>query len=520
MSTEFAYDTLEYPAHVLPQMHPSRLAAIGRLHGLDCAPPSRCRLLEVGCGDGLQLLALAMAYPQARFVGIDMSRNAIARGEAMRRRLGLENLLLVQADLTRWDPGREAFDYITAHGFYSWVPPQVRDHLLALCRQRLADAGIAYISYNALPGCHLRRVMWDMLRHHCAGIEEPTARIASARQFLGWLGAAVPEGKPYAEVIRDEAADLLRRTDHAVLFHDDLAQINEPLSITAFTAQAQAHGLRFLAEADYHEMSDAALAPEARPGLAALADGDVLQREQYLDFLKGRRFRQTLLCRAEAAVMRPAEADATRSLHAVGHLQRDAADTDDAGTIGFRSSDGAALSTDHPVIQAALDAIAEAFPLPLAFPDLLTRARAAAGSTAGPDEDASALAQALLSGFEHGLLGLHCEPPRFAAEPGAKPRASALARLQLEAGADCVASLRPSMVRLDSRLAIELIQLLDGSRNHVALLDDLALRMSALPAAEGEGPEALRPAAWWRQKLAPQLAGGLHQAARMALLEA
>lgn len=218
--------------------------------------------------------------------------------------------------------------------------------------------------------------------------------------------------------------------------------------------------------------------------------------------------------------MRPAEADATRSLHAVGHLQRDAADTDDAGTIGFRSSDGAALSTDHPVIQAALDAIAEAFPLPLAFPDLLTRARAAAGSTAGPDEDASALAQALLSGFEHGLLGLHCEPPRFAAEPGAKPRASALARLQLEAGADCVASLRPSMVRLDSRLAIELIQLLDGSRNHVALLDDLALRMSALPAAEGEGPEALHPAAWWRQKLAPQLADGLHQAARMALLEA
>ncbi|ODU38096.1 MAG: hypothetical protein ABS98_16800 [Lysobacteraceae bacterium SCN 69-48] len=520
MSTAFAYDALEYPAHVLPQMHPSRLAAIGRLHGLACAPPSRCRLLEVGCGDGLQLLALAMAYPQSQFVGIDMSRNAIARGEAFRQRLGLENLRLVPADLTRWDPGREGFDYITAHGFYSWVPQQVRDHLLALCRQRLASAGIAYVSYNALPGCHLRRVMWDMLRHHCDGIEEPAARIASARQFLGWLGAAAPDGKPYAAVLRDEAADLLRRTDLAVLFHDDLAGINEPLSITAFAGQAQAHGLRFLAEADYHEMSDAALAPEARPGLAALADGDVLQREQYLDFLKGRRFRQTLLCHAEAAIARPAQAEAIRGLHAVGHMQRDDADASDAGTVGFRSGDGAALSTDHPVIQAALDAIAEAFPSPLAFTDLLALARAASASAASHDEDADALTQALLSGFEHGLLALHCEPPQFQAEPGATPRASALARLQLEAGADCVASLRPSMVRLDSRLAVELVQLLDGSRDHAALLADLALRMSALPAAEGDGPAALRPAAWWRQKLAPQLADGLRQAARMALLEA
>lgn len=527
MSTTFAYDALEYPAHVLPQMHPSRLAAIGRLHGLACAAPSHCRLLEVGCGDGLQLLALALAYPHSQFVGIDMSEKAIARGETFRQRLGLDNLALVQADLTQWEPGERAFDYITAHGFYSWVPAQVREHLLALCRQKLASAGIAYISYNALPGCHLRRLVWDMLRHHCADVDEPAARIAHARQFLRWLGAATPEGKPYAAVIRDEAGELLRRTDHSVLFHDDLAQINEPLSITAFAAQAQAHGLEFLAEADYHEMSDAALAPEARPGLAALANGDLLQREQYLDFLKGRRFRQTLLCRAEAAVMRPADASATRGLQAAGHLQREEARTgsgDDA--VVFRGSSGssgsagnAVLSTDHPVIQAALDVIGSAFPMPLAFDALLTRARATSRSVASEDEDADALAKALLRGFEHGLLGLHCEPPGFASEPGATPRASALARLQLEAGADCVASLRPSMVRLDSRLAVELIQLLDGSRNHEALLQDLALRMASLPAESNDGEQPMRSAAWWRQHLAPQLIDGLQQAAQMALLE-
>ena len=85
MPDSFAYDVLEYPSHVHPQMHPSRLAAIARLHGIAAASPTDCRLLEVGCGDGLQLVTLAMAYPRSRFVGVDMSQAAIARGASPRR---------------------------------------------------------------------------------------------------------------------------------------------------------------------------------------------------------------------------------------------------------------------------------------------------------------------------------------------------------------------------------------------------------------------------------------------------
>ena len=73
MTATFAYDALQYPASIFPQMHHSRLAAIGRLHGLASASPRQCRLLEVGCGDGLQLITLALAYPQAQFVGVDLS---------------------------------------------------------------------------------------------------------------------------------------------------------------------------------------------------------------------------------------------------------------------------------------------------------------------------------------------------------------------------------------------------------------------------------------------------------------
>ncbi|MBN8261969.1 MAG: class I SAM-dependent methyltransferase [Xanthomonadales bacterium] len=523
MTTAFSYDVLEYPSHVHPQAHPSRLAAIGRLHGLDAASPAACRLLEVGCGDGLQLLALAMAYPRSRFVGIDLSREAIARGDAMRQTLGLGNLQLVVADLADWDPGPAAFDYIVAHGFYSWVPGYVRERLLALCREALSPPGIAYVSYNALPGCHLRRLMWDMLRHHTRGIEDPRARIAAACALLECLESDVAGSRIYGEIIRSEARDLLRRTDMSVLFHDDLADTNQPFSITDFAAHAAASGLRYLAEADYHEMSDAGLQPAARERLAARANGDRLQREQYLDYLKGRRFRQTLLCHAEAPLREVGDSAAVRGLRAVGHLRMDAPD---GGTLDlangvaacFTSGDGAALTTDHPVIKAALAMIGNAFPGAPGFDDTLAAARAASRSPNSPEADADALAHAWLSAFELGLLTLHSDPPAFATEAGATPKASALARLQVASGSDLVTSLRPSMVRLDSALAIELIRLLDGSRDRADLRRDLAARMVERAASAPDPGAGAHDAAWWEAQLDGMLEDGLRQTARMALL--
>ncbi len=87
MNEAFAYDLLKYPAHIHQQMLPALLAPIARVHGVQAASPRKCHLLEVGCGDGLQLITLAMAYPDSRFVGVDMSTAAIARGEALRASL-------------------------------------------------------------------------------------------------------------------------------------------------------------------------------------------------------------------------------------------------------------------------------------------------------------------------------------------------------------------------------------------------------------------------------------------------
>lgn len=524
MTAAFAYDALQYPASIFPQMHPSRLAAIGRLHGLASASPAQCRLLEIGCGDGLQLLTLALAYPQAQFVGVDMSQTAIARGEAMRQQLGLSNLQLHAADVCQWECGTTPFDYIVAHGFFSWVPVNVQDTLLALCQRILSAHGIAYISYNALPGCHLRRMMWDMLRQHTAGIDEPTQKSDRAREFLTWLAASVTVNTPFADVVRSETQELLDRRDPAVFYHDDLAELNFPYSITEFAARAQAYGLSFLAEAEYHDSSGASLPEHTATSLAQLAAGDVICREQYLDYLKGRRFRQTLLCRQDAVITRPPKTSAILQMQAVGHLHEDIAfagtDVGKAhpGLRRFCASGGAALTTPNALVAEVLTTIGHAFPCALPVEALLQQCLSTSQGGSHPQEIQDTLRKALLIAFEYGLLTLHVDAPVFANTPGERPCLNRLSRLQLECGHDMVASLRPSMVRLDSRLGLELVKLLDGKRDRPALLQALAERMQEFPVANADGKEAIQTIAWWRQHLASQLDEGLQLACKMALL--
>lgn len=522
MNDGFAYDVVEYPSYIHPQMHPSRLAAIARLHGIAAASPTRCRLLEIGCGDGLLLLTLAQAYPDSHFVGVDLSASAIARGEEMRQSLGLDNLQLIAADLLDWGADEPAIDYVVAHGFYSWVPEFVRERLLALCDQVLAPAGIAYISFNALPGCHIRKMLAEMMKFEVRGIADPGQRLAAASGFLQYLRDGTPGHGRYAELLRGEATELLRRTEPSVIFHDDLADINDAFLITDFAKQAARHGLAFLAEADYSEMSIQGVSESAGDRLQELEMIDPLLKEQHLDFLKGRRFRQTLLRRADAAFQAAPIPEAVLSMEVVGKIGTEVAEGEadlQAGiSVRFYGTDGAALWVEHPVAKAALIALGNSFPLPLHAAELLDLARQACASQAPVEDDAQALMQVLLTGFQIGLLVLHVDAPRFSSRADQFPLSSALARLQIEAGEEVVASLRPSLVSLDTRLALQLVRLLDGNRDRDTILRDLAHHMSKLPVPGDDGDQAVESEEWWRQVLAPQLAEGLQQIARMGLL--
>jgi len=422
-----------YPGHPFPQTHPDRLATVATLFGLEPAPPDACRLLELGCGDGGNLVPMAYALPGSAFAGVDLSGTAVERAREFAAALALANLRLEHADLSALDLGE--FDYVVAHGVYSWIAPPERDALLATCRAHLAPHGVAYVSYDVLPGGHLREITRQMLRWHLREVTDPAERIAGARGLL----TAVADARGH-ERLAAQAQWALGQSDPA-LFHDELAEHHEAVLFADFADHAARHGLRFLAEADVFEMQASGL-PE---GLAR----DVIEREQYLDFFKGRMFRQTLLCRAEAEPREPA-ASVVRGMLAASPVQRIGADE-------FRAPRGTTLTTDDEAVKAALVRLGEAWPAAVPVTEL-----------GGGD----AVAEMLLRAYAADVVHLHVWAPPIATAASERPRAAAPARLQATRGTR-ITTLRHAEVDVPDELGRRLIALLDGTRDRAALLREL-----------------------------------------------
>ena len=172
------YDAVAYPGHAFAQTHPARLATIAHFHGLKAASPQRMRVLELGCGRGGNLLPMAAQYPQSDFVGLDLSGSAIAKATIAQQELGLRNIAFHHRDILAVGDELGTFDYILVHGVYSWVPDIVREAILAIFGRLLTPHGIAYVSYNALPGCRLRDLARDVMLYATRDVHEPEERVA------------------------------------------------------------------------------------------------------------------------------------------------------------------------------------------------------------------------------------------------------------------------------------------------------------------------------------------------------
>lgn len=470
--TSTTYDEVAYPGQVFPQTHPNRMATIAALHGIAPAPPERCRMLEVGCGDGENLIALALTAPESQFVGFDLARGGVEHGQAVIAELGLRNVRLEQADLMQFVAGAK-FDYIVAHGFLSWVPRPVQHKLLELCREGLAPNGVAYISYNAFPGCHIRHMLRDMMRIHTAGISEPRQKIQQARAFAQFLRDGQTESDEYAAILRKEAEWVLNRDSDALLFHDDLADINFPFWFREFAALAAHHGMQFLSEADYYEMQVRAFPPATVEALTQLGE-NVLAREQYLDFLKCRRFRQSLIVHEGVAIKRIPSAEAVRELLVASAATPKSANVDlsPQQVEEFTGRGGAIMRIDHALTKAAMLALQSSWPRPLTFAELVSAANQRLGHESD-ENDIVTLAEVMLAAFGNGLVELHSYRSQWATEVHDRPIASPLVRRQLRAGRDIVSTLRPTNLLLEDPLDRLLLQLLDGSRDRRQIELDL-----------------------------------------------
>lgn len=312
-----SYNDVPYTSSPGPARHPDRLATIGMLFGLDVAPVDTCRVLEFACGDGSNLVPAAALLPNARFVGFDFAAQPIARARAMTDALGLANVRLLERDLRDLPEDLGTFDYIIVHGLYSWLPAEVRAHLMPRIARHLAPAGVAFVSYNALPGSHLRAIAWDMLAYHTREIPDKRSKLAAAREILNLAGMPASDDDSLLQALRADLRKTAQGSDSS-LAHDDLAEFNHAVHFHAFVEDAKGAGLAFLSEAHPSSSTGVGLAPAVR---IMLADFDRLAREQYLDFLHFRHYRESLLCHAAALSRSKIDPSRARDLHAVASLE-------------------------------------------------------------------------------------------------------------------------------------------------------------------------------------------------------
>ena len=446
-----SYNDVAYTSLADPARHPERLATIATLLGMDVAPLATARVLEFACGDGLNLLPIAATLPNATFVGFDFAARPIANAQRMASDLGLNNVELRELDLRELPADLGSFDYIIAHGLYSWVPPDVRAHVLPLIARHLAPQGVAFVSYNTLPGCHMRRVVWDMLKYHTRDIAGKSAKVAAARTLLDLVGRPVASENATQQALRAEVREAGNGPD-AALAHDDMSEPNDPVYFHEFMADASRSGLTFLAEARLSTMMGGGLAPEARQALRSL---DRLTREQYLDFIHFRRFRESLLCHDAALARFVVQPPRALAMHVTPSL-----------TLRRAAENSETAPDDDAEVAAVKQLLLSRWPHSVSAAELADWREHALPVPAGGSRRPVELLLAEL--YVAGIVDLRTTPVAAAAAAGPRPEAFAAARW-INRSHEVIPSLYHEALRHQDPIGQRLLALLDGTRTREQL---------------------------------------------------
>lgn len=452
------YDKVPYRSLPFPVTQPARIGAIARLFGLTPPAAENARILEIGCASGGNIVPLAARFPGARIVGVDLSAVQVAEGRERIKRHALSNIEIRQISVTDFDAPPESFDYVICHGVFSWVNEAVRQAIFALVAKTLSPDGVAYISYNVLPGWRMRMAIRDAMMIHAGDNENPARRISRAKWMLNFLAQRTREKSVWGDLFRREAASLSTASED-YLFHEFLEDNNEPMTVTDFARGAGAHRLAYLGDADIGTMAPENIDAETAKALREICNGRALPLEQYMDIVTGRTFRQSLLVRAQSSgsISRRIEVGRLDGLHLLcsSSLHREGSASEGATFVDAMER---GIRTGNAAVAQAIETMIARLPSSVTLAEL----------TEGRDDKSKAeIGGALIRMLNVGLVSVSLAAVRAANIAGERPLAHRMTRVDAAAGPNVV-NARHEAVRL-SALAQVLAPALDGKSDREAL---------------------------------------------------
>ena len=492
-----SYNDIPYMGRVHAQTHIERMALSARVFGIDAVPLETARVLELGCGDGSNIVNMAINLPEATFVGIDGSEVHIERGRAMADHAGASNVRLEAMDITQIQDQFGTFDYIICHGVFSWVPETVREHILRICREQMSPLGIGYISYNAYPAWKQHEMLRDMMRFHAFRMDDPKEQILQARALVQFLGEHIPDpvGNAYGQFIASQV-DFISGLTQEYLYHEYLEAHNQPYWFYEFIKLLDKNALQYLGDTDLSSMINLHWPDETRELLNHISPTQY-ELEQYMDMLRCRRFRCSLFVHHAREVTRSIEPKLFKDFYysykacdkwstpepksTVEAIQEEDTESSDAQTEPTTSKDIiAALPTvaEHndtqSIIQVALfQHLHDMWPKRVHFDDLMTLASSVKGEPLSELEELS-LAELLQTLYLKEVIHAHLYCPSVVNDIPTHPHLNGVARYQATYQ-EVISTQLHDMVIVRDEWVREMVTLMDGTRT----LDEIAKALYA-----------------------------------------
>jgi SAM-dependent methyltransferase len=457
--TAASYDQVPYAFYSFPESHPRRLQTVARLLGLETPAPAECRVLELGCAVGGNIVPMAYSLPRAQLIGIDLVTSQIETAKQFAQACSVENLELRAASITDITPDWGKFDYIVAHGVFSWVPHDVADKVLQICAEQLTPSGLAYISFNTYPGWHVRLWAREAMQFHAEKSGRPLQQAAAGRDFILALAQA-----PFTSTLLQGEARYLQGRPESYIVHEYFEGTNHPFYFRDFAARIAKQDLQYVGDALQNGMVGAENWAPFRSWMEANRD-DLIRQEQYIDFVRNREFRRALICHGSQTIDRMQMLARAETMHAAAYFRQSDAGN---GLSRFEHQRGQVVIGAGP-LHDALVTISRRFPQAIAIKEVID----AAG------QQRAALLRELLNCWMNGTLELYVDPPSvLAQEPSDRPRASRVARY-LAAQNQAPINQRHGSIPVDETQR-RFIQLLDGTRTRDQLATEMSMTREAI----------------------------------------
>ncbi|MBP7190087.1 MAG: methyltransferase regulatory domain-containing protein [Rickettsiaceae bacterium] len=469
-----SYDEVQYESKPIVNSKPENLYAVASFFGMTPQLPEKARILELGCAGGGNIIPTAMMFPDSYCLGIDISSLQIDFALNAKKELNVPNIDFVCASITEIDESYGKFDYIICHGVFSWVPEEVRAAIFATCKKLLSKNGLAYISYNTMPGWSIPRTIRDIMLHYSNGAKKSEEILSKSRFITDFLKENTHAEKSYQELLKKELEKIEEASDHYI-FHEHLEDTNEQFYFHEFMAQAKSHSLQYVAPAELFTMFRGNMYDYIAEKLHI---EDTEEIEQYLDFIYNRRFRSSILCKDSVKIDRQPSKEIIKKffLETKFEPEKPLAEIDiynEKEDIKFyyEGDKETYFSRTTPISKAIFYSLSYYWNYPVSFDELVDQTMQILNKET-IDEIEKEACDEFMHLIKLGYLSISLSAPKFINELSEKPKISDIAIYQAAIGQPWVTSMTHKVIWM-SNIEKYIYRYLDGNHSITDIADKL-----------------------------------------------